>query len=132
MQVARALLLAALCCSLACGAAAWRRGPTAAFRLFCNTRWAAEGHARLLACVPLPTRRRRRRGAHSPAYPGPASTFSAFDGLDQPNWRHRLEREVLPAIRQGYNIDVPPARVPVSSLAACGCTKLQRSNASSI
>lgn len=38
MQVARALLLAALCCSLACGAAAWRKGPTAAFRLFCNTR----------------------------------------------------------------------------------------------
>lgn len=64
--------------------------------------------------------------------PRPASTLSTFDGLDQPNWRQRLERDVLPAVRQGYNIDVPPARVPVSSLAACGCTKWQRSNARSV
>lgn len=69
MQVARALLLATLCCSLACGAAAWSRGPTAAFKLFCNTRWGSWRHARLLAGATAPPCRRRRRCAHSLVLP---------------------------------------------------------------
>lgn len=109
MQVARTLLLGVVWCCLASGAAALRRGPTPAYRLFCNTRLAAVRAAvpeRLLQHA-LAAAAAAARAAATLAHYSHSScrSRSAFDGLDQPDWRRRLEQDVFPALRQGYSID---------------------------
>lgn len=51
-------------------------------------------------------------------------SHSAFDGLDQPEWWRRLERDVFPTLRQGYSIDVPLSWEVRSRAGASGLSAL--------
>ena len=43
---------------------------------------------------------------------------STWDFLDQPDWHLQLESNVMPALRQGWDMDSPLPRVEVSSCIA--------------
>lgn len=119
MRCTRAFLLAVLSTLLWASSveAGWgRKGPSQAFLLFSNTRW---GSCRQARFAPQPPRAAAAAPAaaalaHRSQLLAPRSARSAFDGLDQPNWRQRLERDVLPVLRRSYNLDAPLPGVPVS------------------